>query len=153
MVLAGAAGNTVGNIILYELARKKGAEYVEALAVKFYRVPRETFRAGLQKVHTAFEKKGAWFLFAGKLIPALKVFVPIPAGIAKMNRVLYAAIIFITSALWTLPFLSIGYFFGKSSDVFGTYALVLLVIALFVVWLFWKYMNSKEVTQRVEGVK
>mgnify|MGYP000034144965 CR=1 FL=1 len=141
--LVGALGNTIGNIGLYEIARSKGLKYI----TKWQLFPPQIVR----KVQVGFEKRGAWFVFVGKLIPALKVFVPIPAGIAKMNRVLYATIIFISSAIWTIPFISIGFFFGKSSDVFGKYAIVLIFVALIVAGLFYKYINSEEVVSEIEG--
>jgi membrane protein DedA with SNARE-associated domain len=144
VVLAGSLGNTIGNIILYELARSKGLAYL--LRWKIF-PERE-----VKKVRVAFNKKGTWFLFVGKLLPAIKVFVPIPAGIAKMDRLTYTIIVAISSALWTFPFLAVGYYFGKSAHVFGIYAVVLLLIALVVVTLFYKFMNSEEVISEVEGI-
>lgn len=145
VALAGASGNTIGNIALYEIARAKGMKYI----TKFHIFPEKVVR----QVQIAFQKRGAWFVFAGKLIPALKVFVPIPAGLAKMNRALYTAIIFIASFIWTFPFIAIGYYFGKSADVFGKYAIVLALIALVVVGILYKYMNSEEVAREVEGLE
>ena len=101
----------------------------------------------------AFNKKGAWFLFVGKLIPALKVFIPIPAGIARMNRYLYAGIILVSSSIWPFAFLAIGYYFGKSAHVFGAYAVVLAFIALIVATVFYKFMNSEEVISEIEKGK
>lgn len=143
VVLVGALGNTIGNIILYEASRSKGLLYI----TKFKLFPEQI----VKKVQVAFEKRGVWFVFIGKLIPALKVFVPIPAGIAKMNRVVFAGIMFAGSIIWTFPFIAIGYYFGKSSDVFGKYAIVLIFIALIVMGLFYKYINSEEVIREVEG--
>jgi len=145
VIVAGALGNTIGNIILYELVRSRGLHYI----TKFRLFPEEV----VQKVQTAFQKRGAWFVFVGKLIPALKVFVPIPAGLAKMNRALYTSIIFISSIVWTFPFIAIGYYFGKSSDVFGKYAIILIIIALVVVSILYRYMNSEEVASEIEGVE
>jgi membrane protein DedA with SNARE-associated domain len=142
VIFAGALGNTVGNIILYEVARAKGVKYLTRFQIFGERE--------IRKVQVAFNKKGAWFLAVGKLIPALKVFIPIPAGLAKMNRTLYISIIAVTSVLWTLPFLAIGYFFGKSSDVFGKYAIVLTIIAFIVFAVFYKFMNSEEVVAEIE---
>lgn len=138
VIFVGAIGNTIGNIILYEITRSKGLEYI----TKFHIFPKEV----IEKVQAAFQKRGAWFVFVGKLVPALKVFVPIPAGITKMNRVLYATIIFISSAIWAIPFISIGYYFGKSSDVFGKYAIVLFVIAIIVAWYFYKFTEKQKVS-------
>lgn len=142
IIIIGAVGNTLGNIILYEVARSKGLEYLTRFQI---------FREReLKKIQKVFEKKGVWFLAVGKLVPALKVFVPIPAGISKMNRTLYASVILITSAIWSLPFLSIGYFFGKSSNVFGRYAIVMMLIALVVLGVFYRFMNSEEVIEEIE---
>ena len=145
VVIAGAIGNTIGNIILYELARSKGLSYL--LRWKIF-PERE-----LKKVQVAFNKKGAWFLFVGKLIPALKVFIPIPAGIARMNRYLYAGIILVSSSIWPFAFLAIGYYFGKSAHVFGAYAVVLAFIALIVATVFYRFMNSEEVISEIEKGK
>lgn len=143
VVIAGALGNTIGNIILYELARSKGLVYLTRWKI----FPERE----LKKLQIAFNKKGAWFLFVGKLIPALKVFIPIPAGIAHMNRPLYAIIILVSSSIWPFAFLAIGYYFGKSAHVFGAYAVVLAFIALIVATVFYKFMNSKEVISEIEN--
>lgn len=145
VVTAGALGNTIGNVILYELARSKGLSYLTRWKI----FPERE----LKKVQVAFNKRGAWFLFIGKLIPALKVFIPIPAGIARIHRALYVAIVAFTSTLWTFPFLAIGYYFGKSANVFGAYAVVLALIALIVATIFYKFMNSEEVVSEIEKGK
>jgi alkaline phosphatase len=142
VALAGALGNTIGTIILYELVRRKGLEYI----LRFKIFPEKEIR----KVQVAFHRKGLWFLFVGKLLPAIKVFVPIVAAIGKADRIPYIAIMFVTSLIWTIPFMSIGYIFGKSSDVFGIYAVILMVVALLVIAGFYKYINSEEVLQEVQ---
>jgi len=142
LLIIGALGNTVGNIILYEIARSKGIKYI----TKFKIFP----LSGVKKVQIVFEKKGGWFVFVGKLIPALKVFVPISAGLAKMNRIAYITIIFISSFIWAGIFVAIGFFFGKSTTVFKAYIPILFVIALIVVWVFYKYMNSEEVKKELK---
>lgn len=144
VVIAGAIGNTIGNIILYEVARAKGLKYI----TKFKLFPEQI----VQKAIVAFQKKGVWFAFIGKLLPAIKVFVPIPAGISHMPRGLFAVLMLTASAIWTLPFISIGYYFGKSSDVFGAYAIVLFAVAIVVAVVFYKYMNSERVEKEIEEI-
>jgi len=143
VVLFGVIGNTIGNIILYEVARAKGMHFLTKIPV----FPERE----LKKVQAVFQKKGAWFLAIGKLIPALKVFIPIPAGISKMNRWLYVTIIVITSTIWTAPFLAIGFYFGKSSRLFGRYAIIMTIIAFVVLAVFYKFMNSEEVVKEIES--
>jgi membrane protein DedA with SNARE-associated domain len=102
-IIVGGVGNAIGNIFLYEVSRKKGLKYI----LKFKIFPKNQ----IKKVQIAFNKKGPIFLFIAKLLPALKVFVPIPAGISKMNRVLFFLIVWITSTIWVTIFLLLGYFF------------------------------------------
>ena len=133
----GAVGNTIGNVILFFLTKKHGLHYISKLTL----LP----ETEIQKVQIAFEKRGAWFLFAGKLLPAIKVFMPIVAGIGKMRTSVFVPIIIVSSYLWSLPFIAMGYYFGKSTDFFGKYALVLGIFAVILVVVFYRYMNSASV--------
>lgn len=142
VALVGALGNAIGNIILYELARKHGRTFIERMKIFPTRE--------LAKVERAFQKKGAWFIFIGKLLPAIKVFVPIPAGLGKMYRPLFALLMFVASFIWSLAFISIGYFFGKSSDLFGQYAIILAIVAAVVILLFYRYINSPAIVNDLE---
>jgi len=142
VALVGALGNTVGNIILYELVRKHGRTFIERMKIFPLRE--------LAKVELAFKKKGAWFIFIGKLLPAIKVFVPIPAGLGKMSRLLFASLMFTASFIWSLAFISIGFFFGKSSELFGRYAIILVIVAVVVVLLFYRYINSPAFVKEIE---
>ena len=140
--LLGALGNTIGNIILYELSRRRGLVYIARFKVF---PPRE-----IQKVQAVFNKHGSWFVFVGKLLPAIKVFIPIVAGVGQMNRVLYVPVIFVSSVIWSLIFISIGYFFGKNTDIFGYYGFILIAVALVIVGIFYRYMNSSKILKEVD---
>ncbi|MEK7118434.1 MAG: VTT domain-containing protein, partial [Patescibacteria group bacterium] len=90
--LVGALGNTIGNILLYEAVRKYGLHYLDRFKI---------FRPNdVRKVELVFQKKGLWFLFVGKLLPAIKVFIPIPAGVGKVHRGAFTAIMFAASWIW-----------------------------------------------------
>lgn len=140
---AGALGNTVGNILLYEAVRAHGERYLERF--KIFRT------TDIRKVEIAFQKRGLWFLFVGKLLPAIKVFVPIPAGIGKVHRGVFAGIMFVASFFWSLIFIAIGYFFGKSTELWKSYGIILMIVAGIVVFLFYRYMNSATILKELDG--
>ena len=141
VVGVGAIGNTIGNVILYELARRRGMHYITRFKI---------FRAQeIEKLQIAFNRYGALFVFVGKLLPAIKIFIPIVAGLGKLTRVLYVLIILVSSLIWSLIFVSIGFFFGKNADVFGVYGVVLFLVALLLVFGFYKYMNSDKVLKEL----
>lgn len=142
VLFVGALGNTIGTIILYELARTYGKPFI--LKLKLFPL-RE-----VEKVEMAFQKKGAWFIFIGKLLPAIKVFVPIPAGLGKMHRGVFALVMFTASSIWALGFIALGYFFGGTFKIFGPYALIPIVIAVIVVALFYRYLNSSEILSELK---
>ena len=141
----GALGNTIGNTVLFYLTREKGLEYITKLTL----IP----ITEIHKVQIVFKKHGNWYLFIGKLLPAIKVFMPIVAGVGKMSMKFFVPIVFISSFIWSLIFISIGYYFGKSSDVFGTYAIILLILAAILVFLFYRYMNSTSVLKELKKSK
>lgn len=141
--ILGALGNTIGNILMYEAVRAHGMDYV-----KRFKLFREK---DILKVEHVFKKKGLWFLFVGKLLPAIKVFIPIPAGLAKVHRGTFAAIMLSASWIWSLIFISIGYFFGKSATVWKSYGIILMVVAVAVIFLFYRYMNSATILKELEG--
>lgn len=140
--ILGAAGNTIGNILMYEAVRMHGIHYV-----KRFQIFREK---DIRKVEHVFKKKGLWFLFIGKLLPAIKVFIPIPAGLAKVHRGAFAFIMFFASWIWSLVFIAVGYFFGKSTTVWKSYGLILMLIAGVVVFLFYRYMNSAAILKELD---
>ena len=136
--IIGALGNTVGNILLYEIVRARGLHYVEKFGM---------FRkADIKRVEIVFRKKGLWFLFIGKLLPAINVFVPIPAALGRVHRGVFASLMLLSSWIWSLMFISIGYFFGKSTEVWKSYGVILALVAFVILFLFYRLLNSKEVT-------
>lgn len=137
VIVLGAIGNTIGNVLLYEAVRRKGVAY----ALKKNFIP----EAQVQKFEKVFSNKGAWFLFWGKLVPALKVFVPLAGGIAKTPRALFAILMLASSAIWAVGLNAIGYTFGKSSDVFGKYSIALAVFTVVLATVIYRKMNREEV--------
>ncbi len=143
--LAGALGNTLGNIFLYEAVRLRGVQYIERFQI---------FRKeDVRKVEIMFRKKGLWFLFIGKLLPAIKVIIPIPAALGKVHRGKFAALMFAASWVWSLMFIAIGYFFGKNATTWKSYGVILMVVAIAIMVIFFRMLNSKEILEEIAAEK
>jgi membrane protein DedA with SNARE-associated domain len=135
--LAGALGNTLGNIALYEVVRARGLHYIEKFGI---------FRKeDITRIEIVFRKKGLWFLFVGKLLPAIKVFIPIPAALGRVDRRVFAAMMFTASHIWALGFIGIGFMFGKGAGLWKAYGVVLMVVAATVVFLFYRLLHAPAV--------
>ena len=142
VLICGAIGNTIGNVLLYEATKKKGLHYV----MKFNLLSERD----VKKTEIAFKKKGALFILIGKLLPTIKVIVPIVAAIGKLKRKTFIALMFLGSLIWASAFMGIGFIFGKSTKVFTIYAPIILLISVVVVWIFYRYINSKEILDELE---
>ena len=136
IVLAGTMGNVIGNVILYEVSYRKGLKRV----ARSRYFPEER----VVKLQRAFEQRGAFIVFIGKFLPGVKVLVPVVSGIARMNLMLYVAIITITSFLWACGLTYFGVYFGKNYDngTFGWYGIALVLLAIVAIYVFHKYVDS-----------
>lgn len=135
--IVGAIGNTIGNIVLYEVVRRRGIHYLTQFQI---------FNASdIKKVEIVFKKRGLWFLFIGKLLPAIKVFIPISAAMGRTHRGAFAFLMLTSSWIWSCIFIFIGYYFGKNTEVWKSYGTILMLIAGIIVYLFYRMLNSREV--------
>jgi membrane protein DedA with SNARE-associated domain len=120
IIVLGACGNAIGNIIQYELVRSKGV----AFATRYFSVKEHSF----EKLNTFVTKHGVWYLLLGKLIPGLKVAVPLVAGLTKISRIIIYTILIISSLIWAIIFVHIGLFFGTHSSITKWYTAIAILI-------------------------
>lgn len=144
ILVIGIIAHFLGNITLYELSRINGLKYIKKIdnfCQKYYKLkifaPKE-----IKKIQLVMKKKGLWYLFFGKLVNPIKLVINIPAGLSKVNRFLFGLIILITSSIWGIIFVSLGYFFGKSFDLAAYYGVIMLIFAVVLIYFFKKSMDK-----------
>lgn len=137
-IIAGALGNTLGNIITFLLVKK----YEKPLARKLLMLDEVTFTKLHRALHDTFSRRGMWWIFFGKLIPSVKAFIPIVAGLAQTRTSITCAIFFLASTIWALGVSSLGYFFGEHVN-FKSITGVSLLIGILVVSLLYKRLSTK----------
>ena len=141
IIIIGGIGHSIGNSIQYFAAKFRGKKIID----KFLFFPKEE----ILRFEIAFKKKSKRWLFFGKLLDPIKLFVCIVAGYTKMKFWVFYPIVLITSIIWAAIFTLIGFYFGKSYENFGIIGAVVLVLAVLFMSLFYKFMNSKEVLEEV----
>ncbi len=122
LILFGGLGNIVGNIFLYEIVRKTGTDYLSRF-ITLNKSRADTLRSLAQR-------SGVWYIFFGKLIPAIKVTVPIVAGFTALGRIQVYTALVASSFIWAAVFVYIGIFFGIHSQFtlwYGAFALLLVI--------------------------
>ncbi len=112
VIIAGSIGSLLGTTAWYVLGRKLGHVRLIAFASRHGRwitmTPKDIVAA------TAwFERYGTWALVLGRLVPGVRTFISVPAGIARMplsTFLLYSAL---GTVLWTATLAVAGYWLGQ----------------------------------------
>ncbi|HWE31052.1 MAG TPA: DedA family protein, partial [Polyangia bacterium] len=96
--LAGAIGCNVGSVIAYFVGAKLGRPFLERTRwVRFFVTPHE-----LERVDGWFARRGAIMVFIARLLPVVRTFIALPAGIARMNQLRFHVYTFLGSLPWCL---------------------------------------------------
>lgn len=112
MVFLGSAcvalGSSLGASLTYWVARLGGPAMVNGLSRKLRIKPHTVTR-----VEQQFNKFGAWLIIIGRFLPGVRQLVSIPAGLARMPFWKFLASTLIGSYIWSLVYVSAGFFLGE----------------------------------------
>jgi membrane protein DedA with SNARE-associated domain len=124
IALWGATGNAAGNIILHTISQKKGAPFIK----KIYK----NMDSEIEKILPLLKRRGYSYVFLGKLIPAVKVFIPLATSLLPFKKIPLFCTFFVSSFLWALGFLFVGAFIGENSSLPKIYTFITVLILIFI---------------------
>lgn len=135
VALAGAIGCNLGSIPAYWIGALLGRPFLEHTKwVRFFVTPHE-----LQRVDGWFDRRGAIMVFVARLLPAVRTFIALPAGIARMNQVRFHIYTFLGSLPWCFLLAYAGRKAGDNWEYLRPWfhkadALLAVVIVIGAVW-------------------
>ncbi len=149
-VVAGVLGELVGAYIAWLIGRTGGRAFVD----RFGRYLLLT-HADLDRAEAWYQRHGRWGVFGSRLLPVIRNFVALPAGVAEVPLGRFGVLTFFGSLLWDAAMALIGYGVGGSwktvmhgfSDA-GYLLAVLAVLALAAV-IYHRYRSYKAATSGV----
>jgi membrane protein DedA with SNARE-associated domain len=110
VALAGAIGCNLGSIPAYFVGARLGRPFLERTRwVRFFVTPHE-----LQRVDGWFARRGAIMVFVARLLPVVRTFIALPAGIARMNQVQFHVYTFLGSLPWCFALAYAGNKLGEN---------------------------------------
>lgn len=148
IVLVATAGAIVGALVNYFLAMGLGRPIVYSFANSRFGHACLIDEAKVVKAEKYFDDHGALSTFIGRLIPAVRQLISIPAGLSKMNIGVFVIFTGLGAGVWNAVLAILGYWLGKTvpyeqlfSSVekynhyftIGGFCLLLLCL-LFIVW-------------------
>jgi len=140
---AGAIGCNVGSLFAYEIGFYGGRRLVEQYGTWILIGHHE-----LDWADRFFARWGYLAVFLGRLLPVIRTFIALPAGIARMPRVRFHIYTFIGSWPWCFGLAWLGMKLGQNWREIGKYlhkfdALILAAIIIGVVWFVWTHWKNR----------
>jgi membrane protein DedA with SNARE-associated domain len=124
-VLSGIAGSLAGAVFNYFLAVKYGRAFLSKYG-KYVLVKEET----LQKMEEFFDKHGHISTFSGRLIPAVRQYISLPAGLARMDLWKFSLYTSLGAGIWVIILTLLGYFIGQNQELLSEYLRVIIITIL-----------------------
>jgi membrane protein DedA with SNARE-associated domain len=140
---AGAIGCNLGSVIAYEIGYYGGRPLVEKYGSYIL-----MSRHDVEIADRFFKRFGGWAIFVGRLLPIVRTFIALPAGIARMPRVPFHVYTFLGSWPWCF---GLAYFGMKLGDhwmdlkpYFLRFKEVIVVLLLVgIVWFVWTHWKNR----------
>lgn len=134
---AGAIGCNVGSVIAYEIGFFGGRPLIEKFGSYLL-----MNRHDLEMAERFFQRFGSLAVFIGRLLPVVRTFIALPAGVARMPRLRFHIYTFVGSWPWCFALAWIGMKLGERwhSDprlAQWLHRLDAIIVLLFVVGVIW----------------
>nr|WP_218147900.1 DedA family protein [Hydrogenimonas thermophila] len=141
--VAGAGGSLAGAIFNYILGHKLGRPFLIKYG-KYFFIKEET----IKKTELFFQKYGSASTLFGRLIPGIRQYISLPAGIAKMPLLSFSIYTFIGAGIWCIVLLSLGYIFGEHEDkIQEAMHYILLGISILIIVVFYYFRKKSRVNK------
>ena len=109
---SGVLGSLIGAVFNYFLAVRLGRPLLHKYH-KYLLVKEES----LDKAETFFRRHGEISTFVGRLIPVIRQYISLPAGLARMRLDLFALYTALGAGIWCAILTWIGWYLGIHADV------------------------------------
>ncbi|MCL4418529.1 DedA family protein [Patescibacteria group bacterium] len=119
-VLIGALGNLVGSLLSYYIGHLLGETIILENIKKYGKFILVTEDDYL-KATKWFKKYGNSIVFFSRLLPAIRTFISLPAGIFRMNIWKFSVYTLIGSLIWSVILTYIGFYLGENWKILGGY--------------------------------
>jgi len=132
--LAGTFGCLAGSVLAYLVGLYGGRKFV----LKYGRCILLSEKS-LDSAERWFAKYGSSAVFFSRLLPIVRTFISLPAGMARMNLARFSALTFLGSLPWCFTLTYVGFALGPNwgsiTGIFrGLDVLIVLALIFIVVW-------------------
>ena len=140
---AGAIGCNLGSLIAYEIGAYGGRPLVEKYG-RWILLSRHE----LDLAERFFFRWGGGAVFIARMLPVIRTFIALPAGIARMPRLKFHVYTFLGSWPWCLGLAWLGMKLGENWRSLGKYfhqfdAVIGAIILAGIAWFVWSHWKNR----------
>lgn len=144
VTLAGASGCVAGSVIAYAVGARGGRGFIEKYG-KYILISHHD----LKIADNFFNKYGSAAIFFSRLMPVVRTFISLPAGMAKMNFSKFVIYSFLGSVPWSFGLAYLGKKLGDNWDRLGVYFhkfdfAIVAIILLGVIWYVRRHLRNRK---------
>ena len=141
VIILGALGSLCGALFNYYFALKFGRAFLMKYG-KYFFVSHET----IEKTEVFFKDHGHISTFSGRLIPGLRHYISLPAGLARMNLFVFCLYTTLGATIWVIILTILGYYIGDNEALVKEYLRYLIIgLLVFLILLgAWYYKKVKK---------
>ncbi len=138
VILWGTLGSLLGALFNYWISLTLGRPFFQRYG-KYLLVSDKT----LTRVDRFFDHHGHISTLIGRLLPGIRQYISLPAGMARMNIPLFVLFTSLGAGLWVMVLALVGYLVGHNHELLKLYlhkaawAMVILSILLALAYLAW----------------
>lgn len=141
--LAGAIGCVMGSVVAYAAGRFGGRAFVWKYG-RYILISHHD----MEIADRWFARYGQWVVFFSRLLPVIRTFISLPAGISKMRFIPFVIYTFVGSLPWCYFLAYIGYRLGEKWDTLGVYfhkfdTVIGLIILAGIIWWIWRHIGHE----------
>ena len=153
VALAGAIGCVIGSMVAYWIGYVGGRPFL----LKYGRYVLIS-EQDVDRADTFFQKHGDATTFFSRLLPVVRTYISLPAGIARMPLGKFAALTFLGSFLWCLLLAYAGTVIGgnlsKLAPIFHSLDLVIIVAVVLLVALYiWRHIRNDRLARAAHAAE
>jgi membrane protein DedA with SNARE-associated domain len=143
VIILGALGSLCGALFNYYFALKFGRAFLMKYG-KYFFVSHET----IEKTEVFFKDHGHISTFSGRLIPGLRHYISLPAGLARMNLFVFCLYTTLGATIWVIILTVLGYYIGDNEALVKEYLRYLIIgllvfLTLLGLWYYKKVKKTK----------
>ncbi|NRD78168.1 DedA family protein [Bacillus sp. BRMEA1] len=144
VILVGTLGNLIGSLIAYAIGHWGGKRFIDRFGKYVFLSQKH-----LEAAENWFDKRGEIAVFVSRILPAIRTFISLPAGIARMSLAKFLTYTAIGSVIWSSILTYVGYVLGKNwGNIQGFLHpiayLVAGIVAVILIYLVLKVVKGKK---------